>query len=200
MGRVLDLVNDEMAGTLKRVAESLVRVESGGQGFGSGVVCHTQGLVITNAHVVGSGPIHITTPQGERHEARLVATSNSHDLAALSVPANGWREIELGTSSDARPGELVLAVGNPWGVEGAVTAGVIIGVGRPAEAPRSDHDYVVASLQLRPGHSGGPMVDVHGRLIGINTMMAGPDVGLAVPVDAVKAFLKKAFDRTPVAA
>jgi S1-C subfamily serine protease len=78
-------------------------------------------------------------------------------------------------------------------VAGAVTAGVVAGVGRDLpEMPRSDREWIAVSLHLRPGHSGGPLVDDQGRLVGMNTMMAGPDVGLAVPVHVVKHFLRQA--------
>lgn len=87
----------------------------------------------------------------------------------------------------------MLALGHPWGVTGAVTAGVIIGVGPVLEMSLPQQELIQVSLHLRPGHSGGPLVDVHSRLVGINAMMPGPDVGLAVPVHAVKDFLRRAL-------
>jgi S1-C subfamily serine protease len=105
-----------------------------------------------------------------------------------------------------------MALGHPWGVAGAVSGGVVIGVGAEwPELPRGRQErgrvsrekkesrggeWLVASLQLRPGHSGGPMIDAHGRLVGINTMMAGPGVGVAVPVHVVKRFLQQALQRS----
>jgi S1-C subfamily serine protease len=90
-----------------------------------------------------------------------------------------------------------LAVGHPWGVEGGATLGVVIGIGADLpENPQPWRELIAVSLHLRPGHSGGPLVDAHGTLVGINTMMAGPEVGLAVPVDAVQDFLKDRVQRT----
>jgi S1-C subfamily serine protease len=87
----------------------------------------------------------------------------------------------------------VLALGHPWGVTGAVTAGVLFDVGYSLEMRLVRRELIQVDLPLRPGYSGGPLVDVHGRLVGINTMMAGPEVGLAVPVHEVKAFLHEAL-------
>jgi S1-C subfamily serine protease len=79
-------------------------------------------------------------------------------------------------------------------VEGAVTAGIVIGAGAEwPEMPGNRHDWVMVSLHMRPGHSGGPLVDARGRLVGINTMIHGPDVGLAVPTHVVVEFLKQAL-------
>ena len=83
-----------------------------------------------------------------------------------------------------------MSMGHPWGVEGAATAGVVIGRGEATrDTQLAGREWVVASLRLRPGHSGGPMVDAHGRLIGINTMITGPEVAMAVPVHVAKDFL-----------
>ena len=82
-------------------------------------------------------------------------------------------------------------MGHPWGVAGAATGGVVIGVGTDLpEMPLTDREWIAVSLRLRPGHSGGPLVDAEGRLVGINTMMVGPEVGMAVPVHVIKDFLK----------
>ncbi len=85
-----------------------------------------------------------------------------------------------------------MALGHPWGVANAATAGVVIGIGTDfPEMRRSGREWIAVSLTLRPGHSGGPLVDVQGRLVGINTIMTGPEVGMAVPVHVAKFFLKQ---------
>ena len=110
------------------------------------------------------------------------------------MEASDLPTIDLGESSRVKPGQLVLAMGHPWGVVGAVAAGVVIGVGAHwPEMPSSQRDFVVVSLKLRPGNSGGPLVDVHGRLVGINSMITGPEVGMAVPVHVAKVFLRDAI-------
>ena len=90
---------------------------------------------------------------------------------------------------------LPLALGHPWGIHDAVTGGVVIGSGNDLIELQSatGREWVAVALHLRPGHSGGPLVDTAGRLIGINTLMTGPDVGAAVPVNAVKQFLQRSL-------
>ena len=150
--------------------------------------------MLTNAHVVGRGPARVTTRDGRELEARVLALDPRTDLAAISVKTEGLRVLELGDSTQVRPGQVVLALGHPWGVAGAATVGVLIGVGHDMpEAPDPSREWLAASLKLRPGNSGGPLVDVHGRVLGINTMMAGPLIGMAVPVHVVKAFLREAL-------
>jgi serine protease Do len=90
----------------------------------------------------------------------------------------------------------VIALGHPWGEEGAATAGIVIGMGAGwPEMPDKGHDLIAVSLHLRPGHSGGPLVDVSGRLVGINAMINGPDVGVAIPTHVIVAFLKDSLLR-----
>ena len=183
-----------MAGLAASVRRSLVHIRNGSRGEGAGSIWHSDGLIVTNAHVAGSRGLHVTLPDGRELPARVLAHDSGLDLAALAVEGNGLPTINLGDSTRLQPGELVLAMGHPWGVSGAATAGVVIGVGPHApEAPLRGRDWVAAALRLRPGHSGGPMMDAHGRLVGINTMITGPDVAMAVPVHVVKAFLRDAL-------
>jgi S1-C subfamily serine protease len=114
------------------------------------------------------------------------------------VEAANLPTIELGNSQQLRPGDWVMALGHPWGVLGAATAGIVIDIGQPPEMPRYRGKLIQVSLHLRPGHSGGPMVDVRSRLVGINTMIAGPEVGLAIPLHTVKEFLQETLG-SPVA-
>ena len=191
----LQQLNEEVAGVAEEVRRSLVQITNGRRGAGAGTIWHADGLILTNAHVVGRHGVRIALPDGRTLPARLLAYSKRLDLAALSVEAAGLSTIELGDSRRVRPGQLVLAMGHPWGVTGAVTTGVVIDVGVPLEIPRLGRDLIQIDLPLRPGYSGGPLVDVAGRLIGINAMMAGPEVGLAVPVHEVKRFLREALSR-----
>jgi serine protease Do len=123
--------------------------------------------------------------------AHVLAADADRDIAALAVEANHLPTIALGESKQLRPGQWVLALGHPWGVLGAASAGVVIDTGRPPEMPNNRGEFIQVGLHLRPGHSGGPLVDAQGRLVGINTMITGPEVGLAVPVHEVKHFLRQ---------
>ncbi len=218
---MLQQLNGEMAALVDAARRSLVEISNGRRGHGAGTIWRPDGLVITNAHVV-----HVQSPQvtladpsgtlrgGQTLPARLLAHSPELDLAALKIDASGLPTVELGESTRLRAGEWVMALGHPWGVPGAVSGGVVIGVGaewaelpQPHSEPRRlssrlrrsetpGGEWLVASLQLRPGHSGGPMIDAHGRLVGINTLMAGLGVGVAVPVHVVKRFLQQALQQT----
>lgn len=188
---ILQLFNDEMAGIVTQVRGSLVRVHAG-QGNGAGTIWHSDGLIITNAHVVATGDLSITLPDGSTQPAQLLAYDPERDLAALCVEARELPTIELGKSKDLTPGQWVMAIGHPWGVQGAATSGIVIGTGKQMlEIPTGQREWVMCSLHLRPGHSGGPLVNTMGHLVGINTIMTGPEVGGAVPVDVVKQFLKQ---------
>jgi serine protease Do len=190
---LLQQLNLEMSAVVENVRCSLVQITNGRRGAGAGTIWHADGLIVTNAHVVGRRSLRVTLPDGRTLPVRLLARDASRDLAALAVDATGLPTSELGQSKQLQPGQWVLALGHPWGVAGAVTAGVVIGVGPPPEMPLPQRELIQVGLRLRPGHSGGPLVDVHGRLVGINTMMAGPEVGLAVPVHVVKTFLRQAL-------
>jgi serine protease Do len=186
--------NAEMAIAVEGVRRSLVQVSNGRQGAGAGTIWHADGLILTNAHVVKRRDLQVTLPDGYTLPAMLLAHRADMDPAALSVDASNLPTVTLGDSRRLQPGQWVLALGHPWGVTGSATAGVVTGIGpHLPETPRSAWEWIAVSLHLRPGYSGGPLVDAHSQLVGINTIMAGPDVGLAVPVHAVKTFLRQAL-------
>lgn len=193
MSSLLQQLNAEMSDVLENVRNSLVEIHNGRRGIGAGIVRSPDGVIITNAHVVGRSHLQVTLPDGRTLSARVLAHDAEHDLAALAVDATGLPAIQVGQSQRPQPGQWVMALGHPWGVTGAVTSGVVIGAGSEwPEMPQSGREWVVVSLHLRPGYSGGPLVDAQGRLVGINTMMTGPDVGVAVPVHIVKDFVQRA--------
>lgn len=201
MDALLTRLNDELAGVVEKTRRSLVEVRSGSRGSGAGTVWHGNGLILTNAHVVaGRGrrePLQAILSDGRSFAAQLLAVDSQRDLAALSVPVSDLPAIPLGDSQRLRAGQWVFALGHPWGVRGAVTAGIVIGDRASGLLPAAaaPGDWLAVSLHLRPGYSGGALVDEDGRLVGINTMMTGPDVGLAVPVHVAKRFLQQALER-----
>lgn len=192
---VLLQLNAELADVVARVQRSLVQVHNGRRGSGAGTIWHPDGLVVTNAHVAARRSLlEVTLPDGRTAPARVIAYDEARDLAALNVDAHDLPTVEPGNAKLLQAGQWVMALGHPWGVPGAVTGGVVIGVGSQLpELPPRPHEWIAVSLHMRPGHSGGPLVDVGGRLVGVNTMITGPDVGFAVPVHVVKAFLREAF-------
>ncbi len=196
MTTLLQQINDELGGLVAGVKRSLVQVQSGDRGGGAGSIWHPDGLIVTNAHVVRTRAPQVALPDGTRLAARVLAHDRHQDVAVLSVAATGLLSIELGDSRALQPGQWVTALGHPWGIHGAATSGVVIGVGPDLsetlpEMPPGDRELIVVGLQLRPGYSGGPLVDDRGRLVGLNTMMVGPEVGVAVPVQVVKKFLRE---------
>lgn len=206
MSSLLEQLNTELNTLVEQTSRSLVRVHNARGGVGAGTVWHPNGLVITNAHVVRSRSPRVTLSDGRTLPATVAALDRERDLAALVVEARDLPAIPLGDSRHLQPGQLVLALGHPFGVIGAVTMGVVLGVGRQwAGAPRfaqrsrglsslAEQEWVAVSLPLRPGNSGGPLIDTAGRIVGINTIMVGPEFGLAVPIHVAKAFLKEALD------
>jgi serine protease Do len=197
MPNILQELSGEMARVVRQTRDSLVRITNGHSGAGAGTVWSSEGLIITNAHVVQRAAPTVFLPDGRSLPARVLAHDPRRDLALLSVKASGLAALPLSDAQLPRPGELVFAVGHPWGVARAATAGVVIGLGgdlpdADAERAANRREWLMVSLVLRPGNSGGPLVDVAGRLLGVNTIMTGPEVGGAVPVHVVKAFLREA--------
>jgi S1-C subfamily serine protease len=200
--------SDGLAEVSERALRSLVRIRNGRQGVGAGTIWHADGLILTNDHVIAGAPgrrvsggsLSVILPDGRELPATVLAREPRYDLAALRVQATGLPTVELGDSHQLRPGELVVALGFPWGVTGGATTGVVIGVGGALPELGGDgREWLAASLHLRPGHSGGPMLDAQGRLVGINTLMNGPEVGVAIPVHVAKSFLKAAYDQQTTA-
>ncbi|GAB4512237.1 MAG: hypothetical protein OHK0046_11460 [Anaerolineae bacterium] len=206
MSGLLQQWSDAMADTSAAVRRSLVQITDGRGSIGAGTIWHSDGLIMTNAHVVAERNrrqqvqlrnLTVVVPDGREFPATVLAMDVENDLAALSINADNLPTITLGDSRQVRAGQYVMALGHPWGVRDALTAGVVIGVGAELPEMLPGREWIALNLQLRPGHSGGPLVDTEGRLIGINTMISGPEVGFAVPVHIVKQFLKDALGHKP---
>ncbi len=205
MNAIFAQVNGALSGVIAGVLRAVVQVRDDDRGSaGAGTIWQSDGLIITNAHVVRAGRANLSVAlhDGRVLNARVVARDEAHDLAALAIDAHDLPTITVGSLRDLQVGQWVMALGHPWGVLNATTGGVLIGVGQGLPEVRvTPQDYVVADLHLRPGNSGGPLIDTNGRMIGVNTLMTSPGVGVAVGVDAVKAFLKRELERsTPQAA
>jgi S1-C subfamily serine protease len=160
-------------------------------GGGSGVVITPDGFMLTSAHVVGGSGSRVRASfvDGSDLEARIVGADPLSDLAVLRAESARLQPAELGDASALRVGQLVVAIGNPHGYAGSVTAGVVSALGRslPARqggAVRIIDDVIQTDAALNPGNSGGALVDGQGRVVGINTAVAGVGLGLAVPINA----------------
>jgi serine protease Do len=193
MSDMIVKLNEELADVVEQAKRSLVHVSNGRESHGAGVIVSSDGLILTNAHVVRRDSVEVTLPDQSRLRARVLAHDRERDLALLKVDTMGLPALEVSNTSDMEPGQWVIAIGHPWGIMGAVTSGVLIDNGqRVSEQEGGRQEWLAASLHLRPGNSGGPLIDVNGRLLGINTVMAGLDVGLAIPADSIRRFLKEA--------
>ena len=191
---------EALADMIERVKGGVVMVHSGRQGAGSGVVWRSDGIVITNHHVVARRDETAVVFSDDRQvAARVIAREPALDLAALRVELDSLRPVDIGQSENVRVGELVVAVGNPWGQRGVVTAGVVSAIGE-VETPwrRGKAEYIRSDVRLAPGNSGGPMLDAHGKVIGINAMIFGGDLGVAIPSHIVSQFLSVAEGQRPV--
>jgi len=173
----------EIAEELRR---STVLIYSGGRGSGSGVIWSNDGTLVTNAHVVRSGRPMVELWDGREFEARIQSRDSLRDLAQLHIDATNLTAASAADSSQLRPGELAIAVGNPMGFVGALATGVIHGLG-PVRG-LGPHSWVQAEVRLAPGNSGGPLADARGPIVGLNTMVAGR-LALAIPSNAVRDFI-----------
>jgi serine protease Do len=191
---ILQQLSTEMGDVVSAARRSLVQISNGPEGQGAGTIWHSDGLIITNAHVVRKRSLKVKLPDGRVLPATILAHTPELDIAALSVEANNLPTIEVGDSHNLQPGEWVFAVGHPFGVTGAATAGIVIGTGTHLpEQPNPKREWIAVNLRLRPGNSGGPLVNRYGQLIGVNTIMTGPKAGGAVPVHVAKAYLREAL-------
>ncbi len=180
----LPAVNGELRELAERTARSVVRIRGRHGAHGSGSIWDRAGGIVTNAHVAVQPELDVETPDGRQSRARLVARDAHLDLAALHVDVDDLHPLEIGDSRAVKVGQLVAAMGNPFGLTNALTLGVVHG------APSANHMGMLRTdLRLAPGYSGGPMIDMSGRLLGINTMVAG-GLGLAVPANTVERFLR----------
>jgi serine protease Do len=177
----------EIGERLRRSTVHIRSTDRGRQSAGSGVVWDSMGIVVTNAHVLGGGSYSVELWDGRSFPAELVERDDHRDLARLKLGTFGLPT--LSSREDiAKPGELVIAVGNPLGFTGALTTGVVHAIGPMPGLGRKP--WVQAAIRLAPGNSGGPLADATGRLLGINTMIVSGGIALAVPVAMVEQFVR----------
>jgi S1-C subfamily serine protease len=160
-------------------------------GTGSGFVVTPDGFALSNSHVVDRRErLTVNTADGDRLDARLVGDDPATDLALLRIAAGDLPTAELGESASLQVGQLVIAVGNPLGFQSTVSTGVVSALGRTmrGEQGRLIEDIIQHTAPLNPGNSGGPLVDSHGRVVGINTAIVAmaQALGFALPVDTAK--------------
>ncbi len=175
-------VGRELAAVAERLRDCTVEVLGADSGRGSGVIWQPDGLIVTNAHVANSAGQTVRLADGREFKAELVRRDPQYDLAALQIEATRLPSAQTRNASSLRVGEMVLAVGNPMDATGAFTVGLVSAV------PKVDDVLMRADIRLAPGNSGGPLADVQGRVVGINSMIVG-GFGVAVTAAAVEHLL-----------
>jgi serine protease Do len=159
------------------------------QGLGSGVILTADGLVLTNNHVVEhADKIKVRLESGKEHHAEIVATDPSSDLAVIKVDATGLPVATIGDSDAMKQGDLVLAIGSPFGLNQTVTSGIVSAIGRDNLNITGYENFIQTDASINPGNSGGALVDNKGRVIGVNTAIlsrSGGNVGIgfAIPIN-----------------
>ncbi|MGZ3628674.1 MAG: S1C family serine protease [Ktedonobacteraceae bacterium] len=190
------ILNNAFSSGLEEMIEqaqaSVVQVRRGDRGAGTGAIWQTNGGIITNHHVIahtGSKTL-VELRNGQVFEAQLVDSDPTLDLALLKVPADHLTAIPVADSTKLRVGELVFAIGHPWGQRGVVTAGIVSALSKvKMRNSNRQLEYIKSDVRLAPGNSGGPLLNALGQVIGINAMIMGGDLSVAIPSTVVSTWL-----------
>jgi S1-C subfamily serine protease len=192
---LLDAYSRAVGGVVEQTAPSVigldVRDDDGQGGSGSGFLVTPDGYAVTNSHVVhGRERVVATTAEGDRIESRIVGDDPATDLAVIRLTSRELPFAELGDSDALRVGQLVIAMGNPFGFHSTVSTGVVSALGRSMRSRegRLIENVVQHSAPINPGNSGGPLVDSRGRVVGVNTAIIAfaQGLGFAVPGNTAK--------------
>jgi S1-C subfamily serine protease len=186
---LLDAYSQAVIHVVERVSPSVVNVRRGRSG-GSGVIVAPDGYALTNAHVVdGASEVAVTLDSGAELSAAVVGTDNATDLAVIRIFGSGLPSAELAETESLRVGQLVIAIGDPLGFHSTVTTGVVSALGRSLSARdgRLIENVIQTDAALNPGNSGGPLVDTHAKVVGINTAIIPTAQGICFAIPAATA-------------
>lgn len=171
-------------------------------GGGSGFIINPKGYILTNAHVVeGSDEIQVALKSGKLFRGKVIGMDKMTDIALVKIDADfDLPVLPLGNSEKLKPGEWVMAIGSPFGLEQTVTVGIVSAKGRSLGASPFD-DYIQTDASINPGNSGGPLIDTRGKVVGINSAVIaeGQGLGFSLPIDLVKILLPQLNEKGRVA-
>ncbi|MGH9682484.1 MAG: DegQ family serine endoprotease [Candidatus Acidiferrales bacterium] len=163
------------------------------QSLGSGVIVNSDGTILTNNHVIdGASDIRVYLSNNREYQAKLVGTDPKTDIAVLKINAQNLPTLPLGDSSQLHVGDLVFAIGEPFGLGGTATMGIVSATGRGGLGIEAYEDFIQTDAAINPGNSGGAMIDIHGNLVGINTAIlsggtgGNQGIGFAIPIKMAK--------------
>ncbi|HEB93070.1 MAG TPA: Do family serine endopeptidase [Gammaproteobacteria bacterium] len=168
--------------------------------LGSGVIVSNQGYILTNNHVIeGAADIQVALRDGRSIEATLVGTDRDTDLAVLKIDMQALPAITFGSSENLRVGDVVLAIGNPFGFGQTVTIGITSATGRNRVGISTFENFIQTDAAINPGNSGGALINAHGQLVGINTAIVSRSggsqgIGFAIPVDLAKEIMSQIIE------
>jgi len=188
---LLDAFSSDLGQIIERIQPSVVQVRRGDRGAGTGVIWHEDGSIITNHHVVANAGtnLQVELQDGRVLNAYVVDSDPTLDVAMLKVTADNLKAAPVGDSAKLRVGELVFAIGNPWGQRGIVTAGIVSVLSKvKVRNSNRTKEYIASDVRLAPGNSGGPLLNAQGKVVGINAMIMGGDLSVAIPSNVVNAW------------
>jgi len=190
----LTVLDDCLAELAQNIQRTVVTVHNGRFGVGAGILWRAGGWVVTNNHVVRRGRIRLTLANDETLPADLVAVDPEVDLALIKTSGQDLPAAKIADSRRLRVGQMAIAVGHPWGQRGMLTAGLISALSRAkTRGRRQEIPIIRTDARLAPGNSGGPLINVLGEVIGVNTMVIGGDQGVAIPSQVVEEFVTGAL-------
>ena len=193
-----DAFSTELTTLFTTVQPSIVQVHTEGRGAGTGIIWNADGHIITNNHVVAkdNARVQVFLADGRTLDAKILHRNPRLDLALLKVTGENLKPLRAGDSSKLRVGEWVFAVGHPWGQRWVVTAGIVSTQRTAKIADGVTTQYIQSDVLLAPGNSGGPLLDADGNVVGINAMIFGGDLAVAIPSNVVTTWLAGLTKRT----